>query len=391
MPEYMETMTAEPTTRSAIAGLKERAKRIRGKGISLLAGAGIAAVSCAIAFTVYLNTDSASSFTTVDLPAVTTSVSEPLPNSVPPSIKSISESPFQSPTNALVEITNSPIWKILGVVGIAVLGLVFVSGGSVNIGAIIGLIGFIFVVPTILSSLLSGSSGEAVTKTSQPVTGNFIKQLAEEKRYAELGEVASTMLPKGQAAYVNAQIAYISGKKEAAQAGLAQLNTSSLAGWTPDWGRISTMEKFAFGSQRLPQSQQYAAEIKQKADSTFSTVTMLAGTTLILAIPGAALFGFGFSMRQRASRLESMLGGVQDDQSQALLTTSEPVRLTPKDPGWVPAWQRPTEAKAERRGGNHSDSSAMGVAAASVAVASMDSSSPTCDAASSAGADGGCI
>lgn len=383
-------MTAEPTTRSAIAGLKERAKRIRGKGISLLAGAGIAAVSCAIAFTVYLNTDSASSFTTVDLPAATTSVSEPLPKSAPSSIKSISESPFQSPANALVEITNSTIWKILGVVGIAVLGLVFVSGGSVNIGAIIGLIGFIFVVPTILSSLLSGNSGEAVTKTSQPTTGNFIKQLADEKRYAELAEVVTTMLPNGQAAYVNAQIAYISGKKEAAQAGLAQLNTSSLAGWTPDWGRISTMEKYAFGSQRLPQSQQYAAEIKQKADSTFSMVTMLAGTTLILAIPGAALFGFGFSMRKRASRLESMLG-VQDDQSQTLLTTSEPVRLTPKDPGWVPAWQRPTEAKAERRSGKHSDSPAMGVAAAAVAVASMDSSSPTCDAASSAGADGGCI
>lgn len=178
MPENMESMTAEPTTRSAIAGLKERAKRIRGKGISLLAGAGIAAVSCAIAFTVYLNTDSASSFTTVDLPAVTTSVSEPLPNSAPSSIKSISESPFQSPANALVEITNSHIWKILGVVGIAVLGLVFVSGGSVNIGAIIGLIGFIFVVPTILSSLLSGNSGEAVTKTSQPVTGNFIKRVS---------------------------------------------------------------------------------------------------------------------------------------------------------------------------------------------------------------------
>lgn len=389
MSENMEKI-AEPTPRSAIAGLKERAKRIRVKGIGLLAGAGIAAVSCAIAFTVYLNTDPASGFTDIDLPTVAKSVIEPLPKSSTSSLSEVSGSPIQTAATSLTEVVSSPIWKVLGFVGLLVFGLVFVSGGSVNIGAIIGLIGFVFVVPSILSSLLSGESGEVAQKTTPPAAANFIKQLVDEKRYAELAEVSSAMLPKGQAAYVNAQIAYISQRKEAAQAELGQLNASSLAGWTPNWGRISTMEKYAFGSQRLPQSQQYATEVKQKADSTYSTVTMLAGATMILAIPGIALFGFGNSMRKRANRLESMLG-VQDDQGQVLLTTSEPVRLTPKDSGWVPAWQRPVEAKSERNSRNRSDSSALGVAAATVAVASMDSSSPTCDAASSAGADGGCI
>lgn len=390
MSENMETTTAEPSTRSAIATLKERAKRIRGKGISLLSGAGIAAVCCAIALTVYLNTDPASSFTTVDLPAVAKAVIEPLQKAPPSSLSSVGDTAFQSATTAMAEIATSSVWKILGFIGIVIAGLVFATGGSVNIGAFIIPILFFFVAPSILSTLLTGESGEANTKTTPPIAGNFIKQLVDEKRYAELAEVSSTMLPKGQAAYVKAQIAYISEKKETAQAELGHLDASSLAGWSPDWGRISTMEKFAFGTQRLPQSQQYAADIKQKADSTYSTVSMLAGATMILAIPGIALFGFGNSMRKRAGRLESMLG-VQEDQGQVLLTTSEPVRLTPQDSGWVPAWKRPIEATAERTSRNHADSAAMGVAVATVAVASMDSSSSTCDASSSASAGGGCI
>lgn len=390
MPEHMETMTAEPTTRSAIAGLKERAKRIRVKGIGLLVAAGIAATGCAIAFTAYLNTDAASGFTTVDMPTVAKAAAEPPAKSPPSSPGLVAVSPFQAATTSITDIANSPIWKGLGLVGLLALGLVFATGGSVNIGGIIGIVGFFFVAPFVLSSLLSGESGESVEKTTPPAASNFIKQLVDEKRYAELAEVSSTMMPKGQAAYVNAQIAYILGKKEAAQSELSQLNPSSLAGWAPDWGRISAMEMYAFGSQRLPQSQQYAAEVRQKADSAYTKVTGLAGATLILAIPGIALFGFGLSMRKRADRLESMLG-LQEDQNQVLLTTSEPVRLTPKDPEWVPAWRRSTEVKTERRSGNHSDSAAMGVAAAAVVGASLDSSSPTCDGASSPSVDGGCI
>jgi len=390
MPEHMETVTAEPTTRSAIASLKERAKRIRVKGIGLLVAAGIAATGCAIAFTAYLNTDAASGFTTVDMPTVAKAAVEPPAKLTPSSPGLVAVSPIQAATTSITDIANSPIWKGLGLVGIVALGLVFATGGSVNIGGIIGIVGFFFVFPFVVSSLLSGESGETVAKTTPPAASNFIKQLVDEKRYAELAEVSSTMMPKGQAAYVNAQIAYILGKKNAAQAELTQLDPSSLAGWAPDWGRISTMEMYAFGSQRLPQSQQYAAEVRQKADSAYSKVTALAGATIILAIPGIALFGFGFSMRKRADRLESMLG-LQETQSKVLLPTSEPVRLTPTDPGWVPAWQRSSEAKSERRSGNQSDSATMGVAAAAVVGASLDSGSSTCDSTSSVGADGGCV
>lgn len=388
MSENMETTTAEPSTRSAIASLKDRAKRIRGRSISLLSGAGIAAAGCAIAFAIYLNTDPASSFNTVDLPAIAKTVIDPIQNNAPPSLNTAGEIAFQSATTAIFEIFNSSVWKVISVIGIVVAGLVFITGESVSFGVVIAPV-FLFLAPMMLSILIGGS-GETGTKASPPGAGNFIKQLVEEKRYAELAEVSSTMLPKGQAAYVNAQIAYISGKKESAQAALGQLDTSSLAGWSPDWGRISTMESYAFGSQRLSQSKQYAAEVKQKADSTYSTMSMLAGATMLLAIPGIALFGFGSSMRKRANRLETMLGP-QEDQGPVLLTSSEPVRLTPQDSGWVPAWKRPVEVKAERTGRKHSDSAAMGVAAAAVAVASMDSSSSTCDASSSAGGDGGCI
>lgn len=387
MSEIMETQTTEPTTRSAIATLKDRGKRIRDKGIGLLSGAGIAAISCAIAFTVYLNTDAASSFSSIDLPAVEKSVIEPLPSSSPSALRSVGESPFQSPANAVIDMMNSTLWKTLGIIGILILGVMFAFGGSVNIGGILSVVAMAFVLPYIARSLLSG---EPSTKEIPQAAGSFIKQLIEEKRYAELAEASGAMMPKGQAAYVKAQIAYLSEKKEAAQAELGQLNASSLAGWSPDWGRISTMEKFAFGSQQLPQSRQYAAEINQKAESTYSTVTMLAGATMILAVPGIALFGFGSSMRKRASRLESMLG-VPEDQSKVLLTTSEPVTLpTPQPSEWVPAWRRPVAAKSASNNGSDAGSVAMGAATAAVVLSSMESSNSACDSASGS-VDGGCV
>lgn len=394
---YSSAITLPEDTSGAIEELKSRGIRFRDKGLKVL---GIAALATAIAIgalLLYFNVQPMSSFSTLDLPALGEAIAN-VTSSSAASPFGAGDSPFQTPFNILRDLMTGTLAKSLAIIGMVMGGLVAMVRGSI-MAALPGIMmaSSIFIVPTFLDALAPGSS----TPSSQQANGNsFLRQLADEKRYKELASAAGELMPSEQAAYLRAQIAYLTKDSVTLKDELNALAGAKLTKWSPNWERMNVLEAEAFGAPKLQGTVQFAAEVHssmQTREKVFSANFFVA---VVSGLIGAALFGFGTMLVRRARRLEEMLGiaskeGKDDGLGNSAksffglkqreeLEDARSKALEYQNPGWTPAWQRPGQRPAPEpvpssagSGPSMMEGVLVGTAAGMVASAILDDDRPS--------------
>lgn len=392
---YSPIITQQEDTASAIEELKTRGIRFRDRGLRVLGAAGAAAVLAVGAFLLYMNAQPMSAFTTLDLPALSESVASLTAG------PSGFTSPFNTVFDSLRGVLTGTLPKALAVGAILISGIIGVATGRIST-AFTGLaMAFpILFLPTVLD-VMAPSGG---TSSAQQANGNnFLHQLVDEKRYKELAGAASELMPSDQAAYVKAQIAYLSKDGETLKAELGALASSKLDKWSPNWERMNVLETEAFGAPKIKGTVAFADDVRGSLQTRQKIYGSSGAIAIVAGLIGGGLFGFGMMLIRRARRLEAMLGiAAKDGKGNALvdgaatffglkqreeLEAARSKALEHQSPGWTPAWQRPVQrpesvpvpasSATESSGPSMMEGVLVGAAAGMVASAILDDDRPS--------------
>lgn len=387
---YLSAITQSEDTSGAIEELKSRGIRFRDRGLKVLGSAGGAAVLAVGALLLYMNIQPMSAFTTIDLPALSDAVASMTAG--PAGITS----PFNTVFDSMRGIASGTLPKILAVAAIAISGVISVATGRMTT-AITGVMMAmpIMLLPSILDGIAPSSSSSGIELGN----GNsFVRQLVAEKRYKELSGVVGELMPSDQAAYVKAQIAYLSKDGEALKVELGTLAGSKLEKWTPNWERMNVLETEAFGAPRIKGTVAFADDIHSSLETRQKIYSNSGAFALVAGLIGSAIFGFGMMLIRRARRLEAMLGIVANNADEKTLSLAamsyfgqnkqqqlEEARtkaLELQRAEWKPAWQRTdlrstpepvfAGASADSSGPSMMESALIGVAAGAVLAEVLD-------------------
>lgn len=392
---YPSAITLPEETTGAINELKSRGIRFRDRGLRVLGYAGAAAVLAVGAFLLYMNVQPMSAFTTIDLPALSESVA-----SITAGPGGIS-SPFNTAFDSLRGVLTGTLPKALAVGAILISGIVGVASGRMTT-ALTGLM-FAFPIlflPTVLDTIAPPSS----SPSTQQANGNsFLRQLADEKRYKDLSGAVGDLMPAEQAAYVKAQIAYLSKDGDSLKVELGTLAGSKLEKWSPNWERMNVLETTGFGSPKIKGTVAFADDVRSSMDTRQKIYGSSGAIAIVAGLIGGGLFGFGMMLIRRARRLEAMLGiAAKDGKGNALvdgaatffglkqreeLEAARSKALEHQSPGWTPAWQRPVQrpesvpvpasSATESSGPSMMEGVLVGAAAGMVASAILDDDRPS--------------
>ena len=381
---FSTAITQSEDTSGAIEELKSRGMRIRDRGLRVLGVAGAAAVMAVGAFLLYMNIEPMSAFTTIDLPALSESVA-----SITPGPGGMT-SPFNTAFDSLRGVLTGALPKALAVVAILISGIVGAASGRMTTALTGLMMAFpILFLPTVLDIVAPGGGSPA----GQQANGNsFLHQLVEEKRYKELTAAAGELMPLEQAAYVKAQIAYLTKDGDTLKEELDTLATGKLEKWTPNWERMNVLETEAFGAPKIKGTVAFADDVHSSLATRQKIYGSSGALAIVAGIIGGALFGFGMMLVRRARRLEEMLGLNRKVEAQSV-PALEDVRSQPIEfekipkPEFVPAWQRPVQSftrepvaspsPVESSGPSMVDGLLVGAAAGMVASAILDDDRPS--------------
>lgn len=380
---FSPAITQSEDSSGAIEELKSRGMRIRDRGLRVLGVAGAAAVMAVGAFLLYMNIEPMSAFTTIDLPALSESVA------------SITAgpggmiSPFNTVFDSLRGILTGALPKALAIGAILLSGAMAAATGRLSTALTGLMMAFpILFLPTVLDIVAPGGG----SPTGQQANGNsFLHQLVDEKRYKELTAAAGELMPLEQAAYVKAQIAYLTNDGDTLKEELDTLATGKLEKWAPNWERMNVLETEAFGAPKIKGTVAFADDVHSSMATRQKIYGSSGALAIVAGVIGGALFGFGMMLVRRARRLEEMLGLGKEKVSPP--PALEDVRSQPiefekiEKPEWVPAWQRPVQsftrepvassAPVESNGPSMVDGLLVGAAAGMVASAILDDDRPS--------------
>lgn len=329
-------------TLEAVQELQVKGRQFKLKGGFILGGAAALAAISAFALALYYQAEPASAFSVLDLPDLKEKVA------AVEQVSAVNDMPFSSPVLKIMDVMTGPVGKILTLLIIGFgLALGVVRQDIMAVVMSFGLALPIQFMPGVISSLTGVPlSSESKSVKVEGNGGKFVRQLVDEKRYAELAIAAGELMPAGQAAYVRAQVAYLEQKPDVAKVELGKISGET-KGIKAE--RLVVMEKFAFGSAKSPAAVKYVQDA-QESMSVRNTVHQSSGAlAMILALVGGAILGLGLTLERRAQRLMKMLsfngGGnkeaarkppVVDQRAQALEDKT-------KKADWVPAWQRTSD------------------------------------------------
>lgn len=296
-------------TVGAIEELKSRGMRFRERGLQVL-GVAVSATLVAIgARLLYMNVEPMSAFTTIDLPALSKAVTGVAsgPNGL--------ASPFNTAFESIFELLTGTFAKAMAIGIIAVSGILSVASGKFST-AIAGVMAAvpILVMPMVLETLGIGGS----LSTQQVNDNGVFQQLIEEKRYKDLAAAAGELMPLEQAAYVKAQIAYLTKDGDALKGELDTLATGNLEEWAPSWERMNVLETEAFGAPKSKGTVAFADDVHSRMATRQKIYGSSGALSIAAGIIGGAFFGFGMMLVRRARRLEGMLGLNRKDGTQAM-------------------------------------------------------------------------
>lgn len=380
---FSPAITQPEDTSGAIEELKSRGMRIRERGLRVLGVAGAAAVMAVGAFLLYMNIEPMSAFTTIDLPALSESVASI--TSGPGGMTS----PFNTVFDSLRGVLTGALPKALAIGAILLSGAMAAVTGRISTAMSGLMMAFpILFLPTVLD-IVAPSGGSTA---GQQANGNsFLHQLVEEKRYKELTAAAGDLMSVEQAAYVKAQIAYLTKDGDTLKEELNTLATGKLEKWVPNWERMNVLETEAFGAPKIKGTVAFADDVHSSMATRQKIYGSSGALAIVAGIIGGALFGFGMMLVRRARRLEEMLGLGKEKVSPP--PALEDVRSQPLEfekiekPEWVPAWQRPVQsftrepavplAHVESSGPSMVDGLLVGAAAGMVASAILDDDRPS--------------
>lgn len=386
---YTSALTLPEDTSGEIEDLKSRGLRFREKGLKVL-GVAAAATAMAIgALLLYLHIQPMSSFSTLDLPALGEAIANVSSSSSASSPFGGAESPFQTPFDILRGVMTSTVAKGLAVLGMVMGGMVAMVRGSIAAAIPAIIFGSSFMIlPTMIDAIAPGGSAPS----SQQANGNnFLRQLVDEKRYKELAGAAGDLMPSAQAAYLKAQIAYLTKDSDTLKNELGALAGSKLEKWSPDWERMNVLETEAYGSPKIQGTVRFAADVQSSMKTREKFFSAGSFVAIISGLIGGSLFGFGMMLVWRARRLEEMLGLDQKKEAPSV-PALEDVRSQPLEfekiekAEWVPAWQRPIQpftrepaappTPVESSSPSIMDGLLVGAAAGMVASALLDDDRP---------------
>lgn len=330
-------------TLEAVQELQVKGRQFKLKGGFILGGAAALAAISAFALVLYYQAEPASAFSVLDLPDLKEKVVAAVEH-----ISTARNMPFNSVIQQLLDITSGCLGKIFSV-AVIVVGLA-AAVLKANVSAMIApmAVGLsIQFMPGILSTLTGVPlSSESKSVKVEGNGGKFVRQLVDEKRYAELVVAAGELMPAGQAAYVRAQVAYLKQKPDVAKVELGKISGET-KGIKAE--RLAVMEKFAFGSAKSPAAVKYVQDA-QESMSVRNTVHQSSGAlAMILALVGGAILGLGLTLERRAQRLMKMLsfngGGNKESARKSPVVDQRAQALgdKTKKADWVPAWQRTSD------------------------------------------------
>lgn len=379
---FTSALTLPEDTSGAIDELKSRGTRFRDRGLYILGVAGAAAVMAIGAFLLYINVQPMTAFSTIDLPALSEAVA------------SITAAPmgFNSPINTAFDslrgVLSGTLPKALAFGAILISGFIAMASGRIST-AVSGLaLAFpILFLPTVLDIMAPGGGS---SNTQQANGNSFLHQLVDEKRYKELSGAAGELMPSAQAAYVKAQIAYLSQDTDSLKVALESLSNSKLDKWSPDWERMNVLETEAFGSPKTKETVAFADSARSSMDTRQKIFGFGTALAIINSLVGGSMFGFGLMLVRRARRLEEMLGlnRKKEAPSAPVLDDlrSQPIGFEKIEKAdWVPAWQRPVQSftsspiappVTERGCPSMMDGILVGAAGGMVASAILDNDRP---------------
>ena len=156
----------------------------------------------------------------------------------------------------------------------------------------------------------------------------FLSQLHAEQRLADMATAAGVALPKGAAAYVRAQVAYLTQDKVRLKAELHKMNTNRSADWVFDWGRIQRMEETGFGSVIMPET------TKRLEERTREALNCAIAAIIALCFAGTCMV-IGLKFKRDAADHEAEFAEEKARQDANRKPLSTPSR--PRNPNWTPA------------------------------------------------------
>jgi len=185
------------------------------------------------------------------------------------------DDPFSSLAQQIVEIMSGTLGKILSLTVVAVgLAMAVAKQSLMSLIAPLSIVLPIQFMPGIISTVTGVPlSSESKSIKVESNGGKFVRQLVDEKRYAELAIAAGELMPAGQAAYVRSQIAYLEQKPDVAKVELGKISGKA-KGIKAE--RLAVMEKFAFGSAKSPAAVKYVQDA-QESMSVRNTVHQSVG------------------------------------------------------------------------------------------------------------------
>ena len=331
-------------TLEAVQELQVKGRQFKLKGGFVLGGAAALAAISVFALVLYYQAEPASAFSVLDLP----DLKEKVAAAVEQVVSTASGMPFDSQVQKILDVMAGPIGKIfsISVIGLG-LATAMVTAGIMPAITAIGLALLIQFMPAVMSSLTGVPlSSESKSVKVESDGGKFIRQLVDEKRYAELVIASGELMPPGQAAYVRAQVAYLEQKPEVAKVELGKISGDT-KGIKAE--RLAVLEKFAFGVPRSPAAIKYVQDA-QESMGIRNTVHQSSGVlAMILSLVGGGILGLGLTLERRAQRLMKMLsfngGGIKEvpRNSPVVDQRAQALEDKTKKADWVPAWQRTSD------------------------------------------------
>jgi len=155
-----------------------------------------------------------------------------------------------------------------------------------------------------------------------------LKQLAAERKFAELASMVDQVMPAREGAYVKAQAAHLQKQYDVVANELEKVGAESGKDWTPNEDRMIAMEAAAFGAPKTAASIKTLAERRALSEDLAVWETKMGVLAGLFAALTALLAALGAYEAARGRAYRAMLkdGGVPAEPVPTATRRSEPVR-----------------------------------------------------------------
>ncbi len=275
--------------KSAIAIVSANAAKYSRWAIQAGGACALCLLAVAALFVWNWQTSSALSFADIDIPVFVSQTGAPAgPHIIDAHI----------PVAQLLETLTGPIAKTSALVLVIVFGLVAAMTG--NIGAVLPAIALAVMVnflPAVMGQHVDlGGKGSAQ-----------LKQLAAERKFAELATQVDQVMPAREGAYVKAQAAYLQKQFDVVANELEKLGTETGKGWVPSEDRMIAMEAAAFGAPKTAATIKTLAERRALSEDLAAWETKMEVLAGVFGALGAMLLALGAYESARSRQYVGML------------------------------------------------------------------------------------